>query len=73
MFGVYHVCLLARASFGREFVLGSMDSAGVVNLDALMSHKQIAAHLRETLVKPALPARWRAFTRRIRCAPEGGG
>ena len=50
MFGVYHVCLLARATFGRGFVLGSVDSAGVVSLDASMSHKQFFAHLREALV-----------------------
>ena len=47
MFGVYHACLLALATFGRGFVLGSVESAGVANLDACMSHKQFAAHLRE--------------------------
>ena len=50
VFGVYHVCLLARATFGRGIVLRSVDSAGVVNLDACMSHKQFVAHLREALV-----------------------
>ena len=33
VFGVYPVCLLALAAFGRGFVLGAVDSAGVVNLD----------------------------------------
>ena len=54
VFGVYHACLRARATFGRGFVLGSVDSAGVVNLDACMSHKKFVAHLREALVNIGL-------------------
>ena len=54
MLGVYHVSLLALATFGRGFVLGSVDSAGVVNLDACMSHKEFVAHLREALVNTGL-------------------
>ena len=38
----------------RGFVLGSVDSAGVVNLDASMSDKQFVAHLREALVNAGL-------------------
>ena len=54
VFGVYHACLRALATFGRGFVLGSVDSAGVVNLDACMSHKEFVAHLREALVNIGL-------------------
>ena len=54
MLGVYHVCLLALATFGRGFVLGSIDSAGVVNLDAYMSHKQFVSHLHKALVNIGL-------------------
>ena len=52
--GVYHACLLALTTFGRGFVLGAVDSAGVVNLDECMFHKQFVAHLREALVNIGL-------------------
>ena len=46
--------MLALMTFGRGFVLGSVNSAGVVNLDARMSHRQFVAHLREALVNIGL-------------------
>ena len=52
--GVYHVVKLARAIFRRGFVLGSVDTRGVVNTSAPMSQPNFVAHLREALVNVGL-------------------
>ena len=54
VFGVYHVCLLAKAVFGRGFVLGSVDATGAVDRDTPMPHKMFVAHLRAALINIGL-------------------
>ena len=54
VFGVYHVCLLAKAVFGSGFVLGSVDATGAVDRDTPMPHKMFVAHLRAALINIGL-------------------